>query len=51
MRGRRDKSPMLEKFSNFYRCSSIKEVMLAGCQWLTPVILATWEAEIWRIVV
>jgi hypothetical protein len=22
-----------------------------GCQWLTPVILATWEAEIGRIVV
>jgi hypothetical protein len=21
----------------------------AGCQWLTPIILATWEAEIGRI--
>jgi hypothetical protein len=21
----------------------------AGCQWLTPVILATWEAEIRRV--
>jgi hypothetical protein len=25
--------------------------MLAGCQWLMPVILATWEAEIRRITV
>jgi hypothetical protein len=24
---------------------------LAGCWWLTPVILATWEAEIRRILV
>jgi hypothetical protein len=23
----------------------------AGCQWLMPIILATWEAEIWRITV
>jgi hypothetical protein len=21
----------------------------AKCQWLTPVILATWEAEFWKI--
>jgi hypothetical protein len=21
----------------------------AMCQWLTPVILTTWEAEVWRI--
>jgi hypothetical protein len=28
-----------------------KNHVLAGCQWLTPVILATWEAEIRRIVV
>jgi hypothetical protein len=27
--------------------SSMKEIT-AGCQWLTPVILATWEAEIRR---
>jgi hypothetical protein len=24
---------------------------LAGCQWLTPVILATWEAEIGKTTV
>jgi hypothetical protein len=24
---------------------------VAGCKWLMPVILATWEVEIWRIVV
>jgi hypothetical protein len=28
-----------------------KKGYLAGCQWLTPVILATWQAEIRRIVV
>jgi hypothetical protein len=28
-----------------------KKVMGAMCQWLTPVILTTWEAEIGRILV
>jgi hypothetical protein len=27
---------------------SIKKISLARCWWLTPVILATWEAEIRR---
>jgi hypothetical protein len=31
--------------------SLICKRLAAGCQWLTPVILATWEAEIRRIVV
>jgi hypothetical protein len=32
--------------------SSYKVIFsLAGCWWLTPVILATWEAEIRRIAV
>jgi hypothetical protein len=29
----------------------VKEVECARCQWLTPVIPTTWEAEIRRIVV
>jgi hypothetical protein len=29
-------------------CDSLKKI-LAGCQWLEPVTLATWEAEIGRI--
>jgi hypothetical protein len=29
----------------------VKDWRLAGCQWFMPVILATWEAEIGRIVV
>jgi hypothetical protein len=29
----------------------IKKKFLARCWWLTPVILATWEAEIGRITV
>jgi hypothetical protein len=29
----------------------IKREKGTGHQWLTPVILATWEAEIWMIVV
>jgi hypothetical protein len=31
--------------------SNGKARYLGGCQWLTPVILATWEAEIERIMV
>jgi hypothetical protein len=34
----------------FNRIGTIK-VVLAGCWWLTPVILATLEAEIRRIVI
>jgi hypothetical protein len=35
-----------------YRCRVlIKKSTGAGCQWLTPVILATQEAEIRRITV
>jgi hypothetical protein len=30
---------------------SLKIPLLAGHQWLTPVILAIWEAEIRRIIV
>jgi hypothetical protein len=26
----------------------IREIRQAGCQWLTPEILVTWEAEIGR---
>jgi hypothetical protein len=29
----------------------IKRTMRAGCWWLTPIILATWKAEIGRTVV
>jgi hypothetical protein len=29
----------------------IKSIAVAGCQWLVPVIIATWEAEIRRITV
>jgi hypothetical protein len=29
----------------------LKQLLLAGHWWLTPVILATWEAEIGRIMV
>jgi hypothetical protein len=29
----------------------MKILVLEGCPWLTPVILATWEAEIRRIMV
>jgi hypothetical protein len=29
----------------------LKLECLVGCQWLTPVILVAWEAEIGRIVV
>jgi hypothetical protein len=28
-----------------------KKQAVAGCRWLTPIILATWEAEIRRIIV
>jgi hypothetical protein len=31
--------------------SYLKKEERTGCQWLTPVIPATWEAEIWRIAV
>jgi hypothetical protein len=31
--------------------SYLKYLNFAGCQWLTPVILATQEAEIWRTAV
>jgi hypothetical protein len=31
--------------------TSIKKIIGTGCQWLTPVILATQEAEIRRITV
>jgi hypothetical protein len=37
--------------SHFCPCSVIKTELKAGCQWLTPIILATQEAEIRRIVV
>jgi hypothetical protein len=30
---------------------TLKRTRQARCQWLTPVILTTWEAEIRRIVV
>jgi hypothetical protein len=33
------------------RKGSLKTISSAGCQWLTPIILATQEAEIRRIVV
>jgi hypothetical protein len=40
-------TPVLcEKFSHYHR-----KKLEAGCQWLTPVILATQEAEIRRIMV
>jgi hypothetical protein len=32
-------------------CLKIKILLQARCWWLTPVILATWEAEIRRIMV
>jgi hypothetical protein len=28
-----------------------REFIFYGTEWFTPVILATWEAEIWRIAV
>jgi hypothetical protein len=31
--------------------TTLKNPLLAGCQWLTPMILATQEAEIRRIMV
>jgi hypothetical protein len=34
-----------------FRIRRRKTENLAGCQWLTPVILATWEADIRRTVV
>jgi hypothetical protein len=34
-----------------HRTSPIRKKSLAGHQWLTHVIPATWEAEIWRIVI
>jgi hypothetical protein len=36
------------KFKPQYRKKKKKKAM-AGCRWLVPVILATWEAEIRRI--
>jgi hypothetical protein len=39
----------LSWFSNFLVCN-YKILLVAGCQWLMPVTLATWEAEIRRIV-
>jgi hypothetical protein len=33
------------------REKSIKKFILAGYQWLIPVILVTWEAEFYRITV
>jgi hypothetical protein len=38
----------MEKITPF---TSIKKKKRAGHQWLTPVIPATWEAEIGRIMV
>jgi hypothetical protein len=35
----------------FYHVRIQQKDMVAGCQWLTPVILATKEAEIRKIVV
>jgi hypothetical protein len=35
----------------FYRFIFTYFIFLAGCWWLTPINLATWEAEIGRIVV
>jgi hypothetical protein len=29
--------------------SSIAKIIMAGCQWLTPIILATLESEIRRL--
>jgi hypothetical protein len=29
--------------------NSLKKFNIAGCQWLTPLILAIWEADIRRI--
>jgi hypothetical protein len=41
-----------ERLSTFSEVSFLLQMMVsAGCQWLTPVILATQEAEIRRIVV
>jgi hypothetical protein len=43
--------------SQSYTLSSQKKKIIiikirqAGCRWLTPVILATWEAEIRRIAI
>jgi hypothetical protein len=31
------------------QCLPLKIKIVAGCQWLMPVILATWEAEIRKI--
>jgi hypothetical protein len=31
-------------------CTNIK-ILITRCQWLTPVILAIWEAEIRRVAV
>jgi hypothetical protein len=38
-------------FIVYYLYLSKKKVVLGRCQWLTPIILATWEDEIWRIMV
>jgi hypothetical protein len=39
------------KFCYLFKIQSIKKGIMAGRQWLTPVILATQEAEIRRITV
>jgi hypothetical protein len=51
---------MFYRYSNFFlkkkknkrdTPKSVLKKITAGCQWFTPVTLATWEAEIGRIMV
>jgi hypothetical protein len=42
----------MERFLNiWFGKFSIKTAIFAGCQWLMPVILATWEVEIGKSIV
>jgi hypothetical protein len=37
------------EFSAFFGCHPLEILVVAGLWWLTPVIPATWEAEIRRV--
>jgi hypothetical protein len=37
------------EFSTFFGCHPLEILVVAGLWWLTPVIPATWEAEIRRV--
>jgi hypothetical protein len=37
--------------ANYFNKAKLIYFFWAGLQWLTPAILAPWEAEMWKIVV